>query len=814
MNNKMMITMNTRCTLHNSPHRARQPDAARARHPLARMINALACSALPVALCVPPASAQVLEEVFVTAQKRTENIQETPISISAFQGDALDAYRITSFDDIAKASPSITFSPYPTSNNLLIMFIRGQGVGDPAQITIDGSVGIYQDGFYISRPQGSTFDLADLERVEVLRGPQGTLYGRNTTGGAVNLISRRPSGEFGFKQDVTFGSRDEFRSLSIVDLPQWNGLSAKASVLTSTIDGFVENPGAGEDFGLEEQLAGRFDLNWQISRTLTADLLWESGNLDSSPNYYQNPAWNGREITAEGSTNTYHEDAGERRRVAYREFDLNKSTTEYDTYGLTLNWDINDSLTLKSLTGYRELEWRAFQNFAEALGFISTTDPDFFLQPLPITFISDNGVEGDQFSQELTLIGNPDDSSISFVAGLYYFEENNDSRGFGEQAALGTSNMISRFVTAESESYAAYGQVTWTPSIVEERLSVTVGARYTADTRKATRDLFTVVDGVLDESRSQEGASNDDDYDKFNPSLTLAFDWTDEVNAYLRIATGYKAGGSSESAPVDLFDDTVAPENVVSYELGMKSYWFDRRLRANLAVFESQFDDMQFAFAVDPSDASIVQSYNAGEATIRGLEADLVFQALDNLALSVQYAYLDPDLEEVEALAGTIFDPATNPAAEGFSAVGDNIADSFTIPYAPDHSLLLAADTTLYSSGNLTVRAHLDYRYQSATFAGTTAGDTVPGRNNLKIDSYGVYNARIALGYEFERGDMLEIALWGQNIFDEKYPAQVIGLGSIAPTQNQLGEVIYGYVQQATIWTEPARFGVDLSYRF
>ena len=128
--------------------------------------------------------------------------------------------------------------------------------------------------------------------------------------------------------------------------------------------------------------------------------------------------------------------------------------------------------------------------------------------------------------------------------------------------------------------------------------------------------------------------------------------------------------------------------------------------------------------------------------------------------------------------------------------------------------MLLAADATLYQRGRLSVRAHLDYRYQSSVFAATTAGDDVPGRDNLKIDAYGVYNGRIALSYDFPRGDSLEIALWGQNIFDEEYPAQVIGLGSVAPTQNQLGEVIYGYVQQATIWNEPARFGVDLNYRF
>ncbi|MFK7977695.1 MAG: TonB-dependent receptor [Halioglobus sp.] len=765
-------------------------------------------------MSAPSVSAGVLEEVFVTAQKKSENLQETPVSITAFQGEALDNFRITSFDDVASATPSITFSPYPTSNNLLIMFIRGQGVGDPAQITIDGSVGLYQDGFYLSRPQGSTFDLADLERVEVLRGPQGTLYGRNTTGGAVNLISREPSGEFGFKQSLTFGSRDEFRSLSVVDLPKWKGLSSKLSLLSSSIDGFVDNPGGGEDFGLEEQLAGRFDLNWEIADSLTAEFLWESGDLDSSPKYYQNPAWNGQGIAAEGSVNTYHDNAGERRRVAYRGFDLNKSKTEYDTYGVTLTWEANEWLTVKSLTGYRELKWQAFQNFAEALGFISTTDPDFFLQPVPITFVSDNSVEGDQFSQEFTFVGEMPSKAISYVAGLYYFEEDNDSTGIGEQAALGTAIDIARFVTAQAQSYAVYGQVTWTPPVIEERLSLTVGARYTEDERKANRDLTTLENGLVNSLKTQLGASNDDSYDKFNPAFTLAFDWTDDVNAYLRVATGYKAGGSSESAPVEQFSRTVDPENVVSYEVGVKSLWFDQQLRANIAVFESDFDDMQFAFAVDPTDASIVQSYNAGEASIRGLEADLMVQATASLAFSLQYAYLDTNLEEVKALPGTIFDPAANPAAEGFFAVGDNIADTFTIPYAPEHSLLLAADATLYERGGLTVRAHLDYRYQSSVFAGSTAGPDVPGRNNLKIDAYGVYNGRLSVGYEFARGDSIEIAVWGQNILDEEYPAQVIGLGSVAPTRNQLGEVVYGYVQQATIWTEPARFGVDLNYRF
>jgi iron complex outermembrane receptor protein len=761
-----------------------------------------------------PLMAAALEEVIVMAQKRQENLQDTPMSITAMTGAELDAMQITSFDDVARATPSITFTPYPNSSNILILYIRGQGVSDPAQITIDGSVGLYQDGFYISRPQSSTFDLADLARVEVLRGPQGTLYGRNTTGGAVNLISLRPSGEFGVKEKLTGGTRNQFRSLTTLNLPAWERLATKFTFLSSSIDGYVEDPGNGEDFGKEKQLAGRADLSWEVTDAVTADYFFEKGNLDSTPSYYQNAAWDGQLIVVGGIPYNYHENAGERRSRAYRPMDLPESKSDYTGNGLTLNWEINELMTVRSLTGYRTLDWHAYQNFAEAFGFITSTDPNFFLQPFPITFTSDNEVSSDQFSQELTLIGDTQDSSINYVAGLYYFDESGKSDGYGVQAAQGVLNTTTRNVTADSRSLAAYGQATWTPSILDDNLHITLGGRYTKDKRKATRDLLYQVNGVTDPGKSQTDASNNDSYSKFNPSSTVAYDWSPDLNSYVKIATGYKAGGSSESGPVDQFANTVEPENVTSYEIGLKSYWLDHRVRANFALFDSQFDDMQFAFPVDPLDASVVQSYNAGKASIRGLEAELAVQALDNLELSLQYAYLDPDIEEVEALPGTVFDPATNPAAAGTYAVGENIEGAFTLPYAPENSLLLAADSTLYQANGYNLSAHVDYRYQSSIYASSTAGEDVPGRNNLKIPSYGLFNARIALSFDLPRGGSIELALWGENLADKQYPLQVIGLGSVVPTANQLDQVIYGYVQSAKIWSEPRSVGVDLNYEF
>ena len=198
-----------------------------------------------------------IEEVTVTAEKREESLQSTPIAITALSADALKDKGITSFEGVAQNSPSISLTPYPSSRNTLILFMRGQGQSDAQQVTQDGSVGMYVDGIYSSRPQAATFDLADIERVEVLRGPQGTLYGRNTTGGAVNIISKKPTGEFGFSEDFTYGSYNQIRSLTIVDLPKVGDFSAKLSYLRSRRDGTVENNGGSNDFNYDSQNAGR-----------------------------------------------------------------------------------------------------------------------------------------------------------------------------------------------------------------------------------------------------------------------------------------------------------------------------------------------------------------------------------------------------------------------------------------------------------------------------------------------------------------------------------------------------------------------------
>ena len=230
----------------------------------------------------------------MTAQRREESLQDAPIAITALSDEQLELRGITDFGAVAAATPSMSLTPYPSSTNTLILYMRGQGVADSMQITSDGSVALYQDGFYISRPQLSTFDLADIDRVEVLRGPQGTLYGRNTTGGAVNLISKRPSGELDFKQELSMGDREYFRTLSALDLPTWHGLSTKFTYLYSRKDGVVDNLNEfSRDYQEEHQRAGRVALAWDGGGAFTADYFFEIGKIESTPIYYQVPALEG-----------------------------------------------------------------------------------------------------------------------------------------------------------------------------------------------------------------------------------------------------------------------------------------------------------------------------------------------------------------------------------------------------------------------------------------------------------------------------------------------------------------------------------------
>ena len=709
-------------------------------------------AAIAAALCAAPAQAQPqntgIQEVVVTAQKREENLQAIPIAISALSAETLTKMGVVDFTGIASASPSIFFAKYPSASSTLFLFIRGQGNGDPAQITGDGAVGLYEDGIYLSRPQAATFDLADVERVETLRGPQGTLYGRNTTGGAINIITRKPSGEFGFKQDLSFGNRDYFRSLTTVDLPAWNDIATKFSILKSSKDGFVKNSGNSHDYSEESQLAGRFALRWNASENFVADYSFETGDQNSTPAYYQNDSNVG--VIPGYSLSRSH---------TWRDIDLQESTTRFEGHALTLNWDVADTLTIKSLTGYRELTSSFYMDYADAFGYSFTTD---------------DLIRNYQFSQELQFVGSALDNHIEYAAGLYYFKESGSH--YEEAIGYGGGYVQDRWVDAESESKAIYAQVTWTPAAFES-LDLTVGGRYTEDDRDASRTLITNV------APPEIDARNSQDFKRFNPAFTANYRWNDDISTYAKVATGYRAGGSAESGAN--FAQTYGPEKVTNYELGLKSYWLERRVRANAALFRMDYRDMQIATSPDASNPAITQIVNAGSATIDGLELDLLVEPIDDLRLGLDYAYLDANIDKVRVN-------------------GIDLTRSYVVPFAPLNTYNASIDYTFLHFDKGDLAAFLEYRWQDAAFVSGTSGPAVINGDAYERPSYGLLNGRITLSLDLPRGDHATIALWGKNLTDKKYESHVIGLG----------DMYNGYTSQAYTYGEPRSAGIDISYRY
>ena len=772
-----------------------------------------------------------IQEVVVTAQRREENLQTTPIAITALSADTLEKAGVTTFAGVADQSTSINFTPYPSSSNTLILYMRGQGVADANQITQDGSVGLYEDGFYISRPQAETFDLADVERVEVLRGPQGTLYGRNTTGGAVNIISKKPTGDFDVKFSLDGGQRQYVRALATVNLPTiFGGLSSKVTGLYTHLGGNVDNSG-GEDYNYESQKGARVSLRWDTGGLFTADYFFEIGKIESTPIYYQDPQLVGL-IQGYPQTDGL---AGNTWEPIY----LPLSIAKFNSDGLTLNFKLNDSTALRSLTYYRGLDSRFYQDYAGAF-----TDPAGAAAAGITNFTSNDVVQSNEFTQEIQLVGNVG-PKWNYVFGLYYFDEGANHweggtidipREFLPGIPIYTEQS-SRYVTADAKSKAAYAQVTWQ---VTQPLSITLGGRYTKDDRSATRDYSTEALAFVPPpanpfcdfnnpatwpfcqfpiNASETGAHNSLSFSKFNPSGTINYAWTPDVNTYLRIATGYKAGGSSEAGPIGAFNQTFQPENVTTYELGLKSFWFEHKLRANIAAFYSKFSDMQLQFNVDPSNLAIVQSYNAGSAKVAGAEFEFLIAPTRDLSISLSDTVLSTEIDPVYAVAGTVFDPAVNPGSP--YTVGQNIHQLFRLPYAPNNIANGSLDWTMFhTDGGGGLEFFMNYRWQGRQYDTAPTGVAVPGSADwYSIPAHGVLDGRLTWNFDTKDSKhVMKLSLWCKNCTDKSYLEHTIGQGAapIVPVPSATGGIIpqTGYLYSAQAWAPVRMFGAQLSYGY
>jgi iron complex outermembrane receptor protein len=676
-----------------------------------------------------PAPGQ-LEEIVVTAQKYSQKIQATPLSITAFSAADLQNMGFTNFADLTNKVPSLAITPYAYAGSILEVFIRGVGQSDVVNISRDPGVGIYLDDVYLARSTALTTDLGDIERVEVLRGPQGTLYGRNTIGGAIKFVSGAPTGVFDAKESIDAGNFGYVRTLTSVDLPEYAGFSLKATFVKSDIDGWVGNSGTGGSFDAKDEEGYRLAMRWKASDDVTIDYAFDYATQHGTPGYLQH----GYDYPLQDYPGVTDTSPLQLNRVdhAWRPIDLTLKD-DFKDYGhaLTVAWDAADQLTVKSVTAFRESDSNFALDTAEAF---NTPQIEYYV------------LAERQFSEELIVNGASDDLALKYTAGaLGFVESGSQTYGFINNPFITHLPRLSDLAlvsgAARNRSAGLYANVTWTPPILDDRLSITLGGRYSWDWRYAN--------GGFVQSSGSVG------YTSFDPSVTIDYRWTDQLHTYFKYSEGYRAGG------FNLYNVVLKPfqpENLSAYEIGLKSSWWNDRLRFNIDGFSQDYQDIQVdAIVLDPVLKSLVTvTENLGKANYQGIESDLAFVPFDGLTLTANYSYLYASAES-----------AVTP-----------------LPFAPRTQYNLGAEYRIGQVGPGVLSAVAGWSWIGRETAG--AG-TIPG--------YGLANARVTLSEIPVSSGNLSVSLWGRNLLDRQYIYANTGAGAIA-------------------FGEPRSFGANLTYRY
>ncbi len=736
--------------------------------------------------------------IVVTAQKRSENVQDVPIAISAVGSQYLESRGVDSIDKLGTIAPNVKIERAPGSKTISQIAIRGSVTINPA-ITWEPAVGLYLDGVYIAKAQGSIFDVADLERVEVLRGPQGTLYGRNALAGAVNLVTKKPSGEAGGSAEVTYGSFNEWKFKGVLDLPQMGIFSAKVSGQYRRRDGLIDLvPNQPSGRGRTDSInSGSFmvQLRAELSDSITADYTYDYTKSDQTPPFSQllrvNRNRDPRDIFDPASV-------GYAYGGAYFPLDRYTSATRVSTasidapayeksrsYGhaLTLSADLG-AATLKSITAYRNMDW------ADGL--------DLDGSPLPVAY-TQRITDYDAFSQELQLTGSALNDQLSYVLGGFYFSETAET--LNPQTYFGGSVDLQSDYGSHTKAFALYAQLDYK---LTDALKLTLGARYTHE-KKDVRRYFRVnadyangITSPLVVANLAYGVIPDAKYNDFSPAATLSYEVSDNVNVYARFARGFKSGGFNGETNVFAAPTTACPsgalelcspyrpEKVDSYELGVKTQLLDKRLVFNVAAFRDEHKDMQLSvFTASTGAASIIR--NAAGARIQGLEFEGVLRPTDGLTINGSLALLDVKYKS-------------------FIDGGVDVSANRAFPHAPKTTAALGVDWKVIEGdwGKLNLYGDLNYASKYYTFPYALVTPTVSDQNAHSSQSKGrtIVNLRATAGEVALGGIKADLSVFVRNLTNEADPSNFIDFGP------GFGGILLGY------FPDPRTYGVSVGIKF
>ncbi len=779
----------------------------------------------------PDAEGGQLDDIVVTATKTETNLQKTPIAIAVLSSTALADRHVQSLYDLADgAVPSLRVATFEARQTALTIGIRGIVPLDANQPAREQGVGIYIDGVYLGRQHGLNAALFDVERIEVLKGPQGSLFGRNTEGGALSIVTKAPSGVFDLRATGGVSTYGGYNGDVHVDLPEFHDISVKLDGVIQHQDATIKDPLPGSTgWNYFHRRGGHAAVQWKPFDGFTAKFDYDNGYDANTAfysqllNYNPNHCVGGVSAAAQpqcvlpGSNTTSFSGAVKpllpfvqvngTSRMSVADVGVPQQPSIDKTHGYTLHLNLKAApwIELRSITAWRGVSSIQWDNSggAHRPPVIAATGGAFSRYSLADLYQH-------QFSQEFQAVGSV--PHFDYAAGLYYFQESsNDDAATPSSNILNADGTISiadpcpanhagsqpgcrsidRASVASSKSYAVFGQVTYTPGILDEALHITAGGRYTHDHKLGQlvklNNAIPITPLLLDQTTS-----------RFNPMVTVAYDATSDINLYAKYSTGYRAGGASSRS---LTYRSFGPEDVKAYEIGAKTEFLDHHVRLNLAAYmmdrkNSQIDFSNVQFDTDgKTSRNTIETVNApGITKIRGIEADLTVNPVAGLTLTGGYAY-----------TYTKIPPILNP----FTNVVQNVYIVFTPRNAASGSLDYRLPVAR-AGADASVRLHLDANYSQST----QTFDQYAIHNDASF----LVNGRLSLA-DIDPGwggSKLTLSLWVRNLFDEQYvyrrdpsnsygglpPATTPGVSSVA---NILGD--YGN------FNAPRTMGIEASVK-
>lgn len=706
---------------------------------------------------------QQIEEVTVTARKREETLLAVPASVTAFDVDMIREVGISDPTDLTMFTPNLVILENMQTTAGTTVFMRGFGRTDFI-LTEDPFVGLYVDGVYLGKSVGSLLDILELERVEVLRGPHGNLYGKNSVGGAVNFITRKPSGEYGGTLGAEYGDYDHRRFKGTIDFPIIaERLSGSISFLSFDRDGFTHNRLGGEDVDTEDTKAIRAALRWTPTDDLTVDYAYDwTKRRGSATNVLLTQITltdvfglsTGASGLLGGPSDPSPFIENELKSNAFDHFP-GREYLDIEGNSLTLTWGVGDmgafkDMQIVSVSGYRRAYNRA----------------DNELDGTPLDFLwAIHDTKLQQLSSELRAQFTMADGRVDGILGAYYFEEEGKLyEEIGIFPLFAAPNVVN-IPKIDNDTLSFFADFT---GYITDKLSLGGGIRYDLEHKRMERDLTYAVPIIT----NFEGSRT---FVNWSPRATLSYEWNDDVTTYASLSRAFRSGGwngRSSAPPPTSYDDS----NVTSFEVGVKSRLWDDRLVLNASYFYQIARDLQFQIWLPVGGTVDQRIENAGKAEYRGAEIEIQARPVAGLELLAGIGYISPEFEE-------FIDPV----------LGD-VKDLAKFQVTPKYTFNGSIRYTFPEMSFGTVTARLDY-YASASFDMLTIAS-----DEMDQGKYALLNARLELADIPIGNQGLTLYLWGQNLTDRNY---------------RVGGTDWGFVGIVTnTYGRPRTYGVGLTYEW